>query len=754
MDGDKTVKNWIYNTPYIIDGTISIEKDGSLTGGRIYLVDKATPLFNIDGKTFLTDNKNCRRDVLNFLQAKPIDKKSIKTYENVFIEGMSQDSRFLSPIVPEMTLISNPMPFFVISQFFERLSSSRKHAPQIAYTKTLLSKARVIYPLLRLILPNLDNRLYNVRETSLAKLYAQALNIPDTNPILKQILDQQKVKRHAFAHSLYSLVKNYIPTARKSTSIYAVNRKLSDLASGIDNVSVIRWFINNLAAEEHKWLVMIILRQDIHSTVVLKAIHPDALYVYNMSTDLKLLADVENITTHPIKPFQPIKPMLAQRKSIDQVFKKIQNYLTEIKFDGERIQVHKEKKKIALFSRNGANVTQTYQAIIPYLLKAIKTDRCILDGELLLWDVEKNKAVEFGWMKPLADVQNGKRLLYQIFDIVYLGDNTVIGLPLKDRKKILESIIQPIPTRVEIVKTRDVNNMEELKKMLNEAIMKGEEGLVIKDPNSRYYPGMRGPEWIKLKPQYIKGTIEDLDVIIIGGYYSETKQDRFTHYLVGIMGNDGKILSITSVGTGFTDAQRITLEDELGEYWTDQPQNNVDYGGQKPNKYIDPEDSRVITISAHQLQVNPDYGAGYSLRFPVFLKFRYDKDYNDVTTLEEIISWAEAATEKIIDAPAKSLAQKPTKKTTVIKTHLPTDISGIKIRDDRLSGREFAVLSAIDDTKENVERWIYAHGGKFVQNPRLATWAIIADKPNIRVENFIKANPRARVLTVNDLYKM
>ena len=54
-----------------------------------------------------------------------------------------------------------------------------------------------------------------------------------------------------------------------------------------------------------------------------------------------------------------------------------------------------------------------------------------------------------------------------------------------------------------------------------EAIMKNEEGLIMKQGDTFYVPNERSIKWMKLKADYIEGLIDTLDVIIMGGYYGE-----------------------------------------------------------------------------------------------------------------------------------------------------------------------------------------------------------------------------------------
>lgn len=70
---------------------------------------------------------------------------------------------------------------------------------------------------------------------------------------------------------------------------------------------------------------------------------------------------------------------------------------------------------------------------------------------------------------------------------------------------------------------------------LNEAIDNREEGLVVKSVSSLYKPNTRKGGWLKIKPEYIDGLMDELDLIIIGGYFGEGhRSGMVSHFLLGV----------------------------------------------------------------------------------------------------------------------------------------------------------------------------------------------------------------------------
>ena len=70
---------------------------------------------------------------------------------------------------------------------------------------------------------------------------------------------------------------------------------------------------------------------------------------------------------------------------------------------------------------------------------------------------------------------------------------------------------------------------------LNEAIDNREEGIVVKDPQSVYKPNNRKGGWYKLKPEYIGGLMDELDVLVVGGYFGVGhRAGLMSHFLCAV----------------------------------------------------------------------------------------------------------------------------------------------------------------------------------------------------------------------------
>ena len=70
---------------------------------------------------------------------------------------------------------------------------------------------------------------------------------------------------------------------------------------------------------------------------------------------------------------------------------------------------------------------------------------------------------------------------------------------------------------------------------LNEAIDNREEGIMVKNPESVYRPNTRKGGWFKIKPEYVGGLMDELDVLIVGGFFGVgSRSHMMSHFLCAL----------------------------------------------------------------------------------------------------------------------------------------------------------------------------------------------------------------------------
>lgn len=626
------------------------------------------------------------------------------------------------------------------------------------------------YDILSLLLPQLDNRVYGLKETKLSKIIIDVLRIPETSIEAIRIKEWKKptfegiAKGADFANTVYNSTLNYIPSSSQKLTIRDINDFLDSLTKDKEAFKTI---VSKISALELKWLIRIILKAGLGEKMVFSVFDKDAQQIFTNTNSLKMVcSSVIYNTKTQIFLFYPIKPMLAKRMAPDRIpftieekkkpIRKIE-YFMEKKYDGERLQVHKQKKKVKLFSRNGNDVTSLYSDLIPDILTNVKCDDCILDGEIVVWN-EKTKQIEkFGSLKTTAKMFNfdfiknslkkpENKLYFIVFDILYLNGKSLLDEKLKDRLKELK-IIREIPHKLEVIKNTLVTDMKDINKGIEKAMEQKEEGIVIKDTESTYQPDSRTNSWIKLKPHFFKGIGDSLDLIVIGGYYGTgTKRGDYSTFLLGIsdkgIRDKGVIKSFVKIGTGYTMDQLKTINSQLENDWIQQVPDNVIIGGvDKPDAYIKPEDSLVFEIVGAELIPTDSYASGITLRFPVFKTIRYDKDVNDISTMEDVNELLKEYGGFNLKKYEENSGLKISEKKQVIEHRLPFDVSQTTIKSDLLKGMRFVVISGISSkgiSKQDLEKIIYENGGEFIQNAISKDDIIIIGDKTVRAKNLLE----------------
>lgn len=587
-------------------------------------------------------------------------------------------------------------------------------------------------------------------------------------------------------------------------TIKEVNDALDHL-SATENRSekalVLSSLIKKTNALEMKWLLMIILKDlklGISEKSIFHEFHPDAEDLFNVTCDLKLVCEKLNDRSQrhkrqDIEVGKAVRPQLAMRVSnASSAWKKLHGkpVVAECKFDGDRIQIHKNGEEIHFFSRTFLDHSEYEPGMSRYIKENILVDRCILDGEMLVWDTALNRFAEFGSNQEIAKaardgLETDRQLCYVAFDILYAGDTSVIHQSLTERHEILRKVVKPLKGHLEIlVPTGGLNvhrpsdepcwsifahNIEDAEKFFKETVDNREEGIVLKDLDSKWEPGDRSGKWLKLKPDYIHaGT--DLDVIIVGGYYGSGRRGgEVAQFLVGLAvpSNDNsypkRFLSFCRVGTGLSDEELDALVTKLkphfrkNEYPKKPPRfyEVTNNSKERPDVWIEsPDKSVIISVTSDIRTIKSEvFAAPYCLRFPRIQQVRYDKPWHeclDVQSFVEIVHSSNGTMQKAEDD--KSLKNDNVKHTrtnkrgekknvSIIPSHLmKTDISGLKGETLIFANTMFYFVNTPPSYNlEYFHKVVVENGGSFSMNLNdSVTHCIAAEKKGIKYQAAIR----------------
>jgi DNA ligase-4 len=100
----------------------------------------------------------------------------------------------------------------------------------------------------------------------------------------------------------------------------------------------------------------------------------------------------------------------AKKRDCDEAWKhvRLREFVIENKFDGERIQVHRvDTRSFHYFTRNNFDFgPRGYSVMNRLFRRRLTVDRCVLDGELVLWHTVDKTYVPFGYLKSFINAAN------------------------------------------------------------------------------------------------------------------------------------------------------------------------------------------------------------------------------------------------------------------------------------------------------------------------------------------------------------
>jgi bifunctional non-homologous end joining protein LigD len=219
----------------------------------------------------------------------------------------------------------------------------------------------------------------------------------------------------------------------------------------------------------------------------------------------------------------------------------------EVKWDGYRAITTLAGSEATLTSRNGNDLTARFGNVARELPKAVKTPDCVLDGEVC--------ALDESGRSSFSAMQQGKPdtpIVYYVFDVLELEGEPLVDLPLVERRKRLEQLLDRRNKTVRLSET-----FEDGRSLYEAAKRQGLEGVVAKRLDSRYAVGRRTRDWLKVKTHHEQE-------FIVAGYTKGTGR-RASSFgsLVLAYYSGGDLVYAGNVGTGFNSKEIDKLLDAL-----------------------------------------------------------------------------------------------------------------------------------------------------------------------------------------------
>ncbi len=296
----------------------------------------------------------------------------------------------------------------------------------------------------------------------------------------------------------------------------------------------------------------------------------------------------------------PVLPMKATMKPAAAAIPDGDDWAFEVKWDGHRTIAHLENGSVRFQTTAGHDTTDRWSDVSG-IADAVGTD-AILDGEMVVLDADGRPS--FDLVQKRSD-PSAHPAVFQVFDVLQIGRDDATGLPYRDRRSLLEQLVEPGPHWR--VPDFTIGGGAELMAATAE---QGLEGVIAKRIDSTYRPGTRSKDWLKLKH---RRRVE----LVVGGFTtgSGNRTGSFGSLLVGIDDDaaldpevaraltrplaPGGVRFAGGVGTGFDATTLATLTTSMTSLATDTSPFDTDLPAaiRRTGRWVEPTMRIVIDLA-------------------------------------------------------------------------------------------------------------------------------------------------------------
>jgi len=358
---------------------------------------------------------------------------------------------------------------------------------------------------------------------------------------------------------------------------------------------------------------------------------------YDLTNDFSSVASaakkkgLKGILEMGIKVFRPLKVMLALKvKDVKEGFERCGEKVdVEYKLDGFRIQAHKSKGEIRLFTRRLEDVTKQFPDVVE-AVKNIKGDSFIIDSEAAGFDPKSGRYLPFQKISQrirrkydISSMAKDFPVELNVFDILYYNGKSMLREDFIKRRELIEKIVSGKKRKIVVVKNLITSDAKAIEKFYKESLNDGNEGVMIKNLSAPYKPGARVNYMVKLKP-----TMETLDLVIVGAEWGEGKRAKWLSSFVLACRDDDNFLEIGKMGTGIKEKKEEGVSfEELTKLL--KPLITSEKG-----KSVKLKPKIVIEVNYEEIQKSPTYSSGYALRFPRLKSLRTERRASGASDLD------------------------------------------------------------------------------------------------------------------------
>jgi len=332
--------------------------------------------------------------------------------------------------------------------------------------------------------------------------------------------------------------------------------------------------------------------------------------------------------------FQPVRPMLAQpARDLEEAWHLLKGKLAlEYKYDGARIQIHKDGRKVRAYSRRLTDITEAFPEIVEEFAK-LRVNRILLDGEVIGVDQDGRPLPFQHIMRRLTRVHAIDRIMKKVpvelhlFDCLMIEEELLVDSSYEKRWKVLSDTV---PGR-QLAKRSIPQSLDEARSFFDSAEEEGHEGIVAKGISTTYTPGARRNSWLKVK------LADTVDLIILAADWGYGRRHRWlSNYHLGVLDRTtGEYVPVGKTFKGLRDREFQSLTEQL---------LSLEVGRRGKTIYVEPK--IVLEVTYNEIQRSPRYSSGLALRFARVTRIRSDKSPGEVTTLKALRSLYQKESQK------------------------------------------------------------------------------------------------------------
>lgn len=401
-------------------------------------------------------------------------------------------------------------------------------------------------------------------------------------------------------------------------------RELIEMTSAHDRPILFRLLQGELRIGLHDGLIQEAIAKASDSP--LKTVRRAALFLSDLAevAVIALTEGAAGLERVDIKLFVPLLPMLSElSEDFDEIFKAHDRETAlEYKYDGARVQIHKDGERVRIWSRRLTEVTDSLPEIVEIAQKQLHGGSFILDAEVVATGADgrpfpfQELMRRFRRVHGIEAAANEIPLSLYLFDCLYLNGQSLIDKPYVARWHALEEI-----SGGNYLATRKITaDKGEAATFLKESMSAGHEGVMAKALQSPYMPGNRGKLWFKVKPA------ETVDCVIIAADRgSGRRRGWLSNYHLAVADGAGGYAPVGKTFKGLTDKQFIEMTERL---------RALELGDDGYTVVVKPE--VVVEVTYNEIQKSPQYSSGFALRFARITRIRDDKSPAQITALAEL----------------------------------------------------------------------------------------------------------------------